>query len=329
MHERSPAMVKSEFSAKPSRNMNSPGPPRKSVSLSGTKNMEKAEYIESQQEKISPHNSVLIGGGDAVNTEMDTIGALGLTTGLNSSAATTMHQTSIPHQTVNGGNPLIKMIGGFGGVITSQAATLADFVQTGTQELAGSAMDRARSVGSTAKNIGEEVERRRNLIGKHVSAFTNQALSSLVPSNQKSISIQFPGWISDNELENLTDDLFQESSMTTPNHGNGYSRTISRLIGYEDDSISASNATQRLFFGLVHMYLLLLLIASFPAQWRTRTKIVISRKNETVSPNSGVSTDSENSDSDESGASSVGILDTDSLIPRKENHLKKSLSYVL
>ena len=239
------------------------------------------------------------------------------------STPTIMHQTSIQNQNGPGGNPLIKMIGGFGGAISSQAATLAEFVQSGTQELAGSAIDKARSVGSTARNIGEEVERRRDLIGKHVSSFTNQALSSLVPANQKSLSIPFPGWISDNELENLPDDLFRQNSMPSPNHGNGYSRTISRIIGLEDDSLSASNITQKLFFGLVHLYLLLLLIASFPAQWTTRTKLIISRKDEAASPNAGIPTDSENSDSDESGASSIEVP------PGKEIRLKKSLSYVL
>lgn len=239
------------------------------------------------------------------------------------STPTIMHQTSIQNQNGPGANPLIKMIGGFGGAISSQAATLAEFVQSGTQELAGSAIDKARSVGSTARNIGEEVERRRDLIGKHVSSFTNQALSSLVPASQKSLSIPFPGWISDNELENLPDDLFRQNSMTSPNNGSGYSRTISRIIGLEDDSLSASNITQKLFFGLVHLYLLLLLIASFPAQWTTRTKIVISRKDEAVSPNAGIPTDSENSDSDESGSSSIEMP------PGKEIRLQKSLSYVL
>lgn len=231
-----------------------------------------------------------------------------------------MQQTNIPTQVGNGGNPIFRMIGGVGGRISSQAATFADFVQSGTQELAGSAMERARSVGSTARNIGEEVERRRDLIGKHVSAFTNQALSSLVPTSQKSLSIQYPGWIPDIELENLPDDMFGQSSMTVSSRRNSVKRTISRMIGLEDDSISASNITQKFFFGLVHLYLLLLLIASFPAQWTTRTKIVAARKEDLTSPNAAIPTDSENSDSDDS---------IDSFLAEKDNKLKKRLSYDL
>lgn len=231
-----------------------------------------------------------------------------------------MQQTNIPTQVGHGGNPIFRMIGGVGGAISSQAATFADFIQSGTQELAGSAMDKARSVGSTARNIGEEVERRRDLIGKHVSAFTNQALSSLVPSNQKSLSVQYPGWIPDIELENLPDDLFAQNAMAGSSRQSSFKRTISRIIGLEDDSMSASNITQKLFFGLVHLYLLLLLIASFPAQWTTRTKIVASRKEDSSSPNAAVPTDSENSDSDDS---------IDSFVAEKENKLKKRLDYDL
>eukprot|EP00536_Pseudo-nitzschia_multiseries_P016340 jgi/Psemu1/328205/estExt_fgenesh1_pg.C_10800003 len=247
----------------------------------------------------------------------------GITTAVNS------HQTNMPNPASSGGNPFFKVIGVFGGAISTQAASIAEFVQSGTQELAGNAIDKARSVGSTAKTLGEEVERRRDLIGKHVSAFTNQALSSLVPSNQKGLSIQYPGWITDSELQDLSENLFEEDDMAKPDLETSYRQTLSRLIGLDDDSMSASNATQKVFFGLVHLYLLLLLIASFPAQWTTRTKLVVTRKRETSSHNVTVPTDSENSDSDDSGASSVEALDTDSMMSAKENQIKKSLSYVL
>ena len=94
--------------------------------------------------------------------------------------------------------------------------------------------------------------------------------------------------------------------------------------------MSASNVTQKLIFGMVHLYLLLLLIASFPAKWSTRTKSVVTRKTTGSSYMVAVPADSENSDSDESGASSVEILDdTRSMMAEKEIQLKKSLSYVL
>ena len=99
-----------------------------------------------------------------------------------------MHQAKTPNHVAPIGNPVLRIIGGVGGVISSQAASFTDFIQSGAQEFAGSAMEKARFVGSTARNLGEEVERRRDLIGKHISIFTSQTMSSFYPSNQKSIS---------------------------------------------------------------------------------------------------------------------------------------------
>lgn len=242
------------------------------------------------------------------------------------------HQTNTATHAAPIGKPVFRLIGGVGGAISSQAATLADFVQSGAHDIAGGAMDKARSVGSTARKMGEEVERRTDLIGKHVSTFTNQALSSFYPSDQKSVSIPvpFPGWITDSELEEISANLFEQSSVTTPERETTYTRIISRIIGLEEGSMSASNVTQKLIFGMVHLYLLLLLIASFPAKWSTRTKSVVTRKTTESSYMVAVPADSENSDSDESGASSVEILDdTRSMMAEKEIQLKKSLSYVL
>jgi hypothetical protein len=55
-----------------------------------------------------------------------------------------------------------------------------------------------------------------------------------------------------------------------------------------------TNSTQRFFFGMVHLYLLLLLIVSFPAELTTRTKLVVVRKT------AQALSDSELSDSEES-----------------------------
>jgi len=245
------------------------------------------------------------------------------------------YQTNTSNNIAPAGKPVFRLIGGVGSAVSSQAASFVDFVQSGAHEISGGAMDKARSVGSTARKMGEEVERRRARIGKHVSTFTNQALSSFLPSGQKSVSIPFPfpGLITDSELEEIISaNLFEQNSITKLDHETTYTRIISRIIGLEDTAMSASNVTQKLFFGMVHLYLLLLLIASFPAKWSTRTKLVVMRKTESSSSSSyaaAVPADSENSDSDESGASSVEILDAESMMFEKEIQLKKRLSYVL
>ncbi len=229
-----------------------------------------------------------------------------------------VQSTSYHDPTPSGSNAVVRTIGGVTDAISTQAASLADFVQSGAHELSTSTLDKVRSVGTAARNLGEEVERRRDLIGKHVSAFTHQALSSFYPKDQKSLSIPFPGWITESELNRISGQLYTENSSTRDEKGNGFGRLISRLLGSEP----ASNATQKFFFGLVHLYLLLLLIASFPAQWTTRTCIRLHRRR---APSH--TTDSDNSDSDESGAYSVGIREAS--IADKEIQIKKSLSYVL
>jgi len=239
------------------------------------------------------------------------------------------YQTNTANNIAPAGKPAFRLIGGVGSAFSSQAASFADFVQSGAHEISGGAMDKARSVGSTARKMGEEVERRTARIGKHVSTFTNQALSSFFPSGQKSVSIPFPGLITDSELEEIISaNLFEQNSITKLDHETTYTRIISRIIGLEDTSMSASNVTQKLFFGMVHLYLLLLLIASFPAKWSTRTKLVVTRKTESLS-SSYVASVPTDSDSDESGASYVENHDTESMMFEKEIQLKQSLSYVL
>ena len=86
--------------------------------------------------------------------------------------------------------------------------------------------------------------------------------------------------------------------------GSFFVRTFSQFFKHEaspsalDEIIPmihpSTNSTQRFFFGVVHLYLLLLLIVSFAAQLTTRTKLVVVRKT------AQALSDSENSDSESS-----------------------------
>jgi hypothetical protein len=237
----------------------------------------------------------------------------------------------------HGSNPLFRTIGGFGEVLSTQAASVAENLH----DIGGAALDKVRSFGDAAKTLGEEVERKRELIGKHVAAFTNQAMSSFYPKDQKSLAVPFPGWISDTELSRISGELYKQSNHRAKKDplNNNFTRVMFRILGIEESSMSTSNATQKLFFSLihtlVHLYLLLLLISSFPAQWTTRTKLIVTRKstNQSSSSSHNVS-DSDYSDSEDSGMSSVGVHDaTVAAFPTpadgKEINIKKSLNYVL
>jgi hypothetical protein len=195
-----------------------------------------------------------------------------------------MHPTSNPSESAPAGhNFVFRTLGHFGGVLSSQASNFADFVQTGASEFGNSAAETARSMGDAARNLGEEMERRRDSIGKHMSAFTSQAMSSLYPKD-KSVIAPFPLWISDSELDRISSQILgvgdEEYGAKTDNSlVQRLARAWNRFLGLEPSFNGVTGertyATQKWLFGLVHLYLLLILIASFPEQRTKRAKYVI------------------------------------------------------
>lgn len=190
-----------------------------------------------------------------------------------------------------GQNPLSRALEGVTGALTVGASNVAGIVQHGATELGTGAISAARSMGDAARNLGEEVERRRELIGKHLSQFAHQAVTSIYSGgkDQKALSA-LPKW-----LETMPFDIPIDSNGHSKNEGSrgrifGGAPFLSKLFGGPDlanrsapDEIvpmihPSGNATQRLFFGMVHLYLLLILIVSFPAHLTTRTKLVMTRK---------------------------------------------------
>lgn len=212
------------------------------------------------------------------------------------------HQHFSQQDWSNSGNVLVRTIEGFGDVLSSQTANFANFVHSGAQELSNTAMERAKSVGSAARNLGEELERKRELIGKHVSAFSSRAMSSFYSTDEKKLAIALD-WISDTELTKISGQLYEKRLPGKGEDGRLVTRILSWAIGMDGSSLPTGNSTQRLFFSLVHMYLLLLLIASFPAEWTTRTKLVVVKR--ASPPSSHAILESDNSDSDDSGVDSM------------------------
>lgn len=192
---------------------------------------------------------------------------------------------------------LAKFIGEFGDALSSHASGIAGLVQTGATEVTNSAVNTARSVGGAARNLGGEVERRRELIGKHLSGFA----SSFYGRGQKSLAPTLPKWIENMSHVHIPSDEKQNSGSTEEGTLSHYlfrffTQKTSRTALDEIVPMihPATNATQRFFFGMVHLYLLLLLIVSFPAELSRRTKLIVVRKT------AQALSDSELSDSEES-----------------------------
>lgn len=226
-------------------------------------------------------------------------------------------QTSPSTSSKTSANPVLKALEGFGEVVSSTSNNIAGFVQNSASEFTNTAVNTARSVGDAARSLGEDMERRRDGLGKHVSAFARHTMSAFYGRDQKSLKVVLPNfWLGDMSNLNL-DDMADPKKHTNAPRGRIFKSTIlSKLFGSEESQIAAdeivpmiyppTNATHRLFIGIVHLYLLLILIVSFPAHFTTRTKLVVIRKKlQAIS-------DSENSDSD--GENSTGSLD---FFPRK------------
>jgi hypothetical protein len=210
-------------------------------------------------------------------------------------------------------NPLVRAFEGVSGIVVTSATNVAGIVQQSAIEIGSGAVTAAKSMGDAARNLGEEVELRRKLIGKHVTQFAHQALTSIYSGGKDHKAVAtIPKW-----LETMPFDMPPEHrSPTGGKAANG--RTfrelsfLARFFGSSDtpndfapDEITpmihpSPNVTHRLFLGMVHLYLLLILVVSFPANLSTRTKLVISRKSKLT----GVQPVSSDSDSEGSSTES-------------------------
>ncbi|KAG7343060.1 hypothetical protein IV203_021005 [Nitzschia inconspicua] len=219
-------------------------------------------------------------------------------------------QHSLQEESRNTANPFYQTVGSVGAALTSQVAGLAEFLHSGAHDLSCSAIDTAKSMGSAAKSLSEELERKRELIGKHVSAFSNRALSNFYSTEGKKLAVTLD-WISDPVLSRISVEVNGlDRKKKDMKKMSWVSRFIRWAFGFHASSLSAADVTQRLLFSLVHLYLLLMLIATFPAQWTTQTKLVLTKR----PPNP--SSEPENSDSDNS---------VDTTTPHEDSPIKKRL----
>ena len=215
-------------------------------------------------------------------------------------------------------HPVFKAVTGLGETVSSHAMDLAGFVQNGASEMSNHAMNKARSVGDAARNLGEEMDRRRDILGKQFNSMAHQALSSLYGRDQKALTVVLPNWVGEMSKLNLGDDAL-DNLANSPPRGRVFRIPLAKLFGIEElppapDEIvpmihqASHTSTQRVFLGLVHLYLLLLLIVSFPAHRTTVTKLYIRKPGYQ---------DSESSDSESSlEADSPPLKDLDLSIPR-------------
>lgn len=179
-------------------------------------------------------------------------------------------------------HPAFKIVAGLSETVSSHAMDFAGFVHNGATEMSNHAINTVRSVGDAARSLGEEMDRRRDIFGKHVNSMAHQALSSFYGRDQKALTVVLPNWVGDMSRLNIGDGSMFDNS---PPRGRVFRIPLARLFGIEElppapDEIvpmihqATHTSTRRVFLGLVHLYLLLLLIVSFPHR-TTVTKLYV------------------------------------------------------
>jgi hypothetical protein len=177
------------------------------------------------------------------------------------------------------GNPLFRVFTGVTESATSHAMGLAGMVQHGAFAMAGHATNAAYSFGGIAQGVGSEIDRRRGLLVKHAILLpdTVMHLVSRDPDPIQTVT----DWVSGNATPEDEEEL-----PTRVSSGRVFGYPLSRWFSstyHAPDEIGpmkirpTMTMTRKLFLTLVHLYLLLLLIVSFPGSYKTRSKFVVRR----------------------------------------------------
>lgn len=232
------------------------------------------------------------------------LGPLSQVKGVSSPAMT---QSTVSSTSPKGQKLFSKAVDGVGGLLSSGASNVAGFVHTGANELGSGAISAARSVGDAAKNLGGEIDRRRERIAKHVSHFAHQAMTSVYVGKEARAVAALPKWLETMpRISSLDENIMDGES---PSKDDWKTRILTRVFGGEDTlSVAApdeilpmiyqpTSSAHSMFLWVVHLYLLLMLITSLPTHLTRKSSLESSRKGACLHSDS---------DSDSETGSSIG-----------------------
>jgi hypothetical protein len=204
--------------------------------------------------------------------------------------------TPSPQKPPELGNPLFRFYTGVAESATSHAMGFAGMVQHGAFAMAGHATNAAYSFGGIAQGVGSEIDRRRGLLVKHAILLpdTVMHLVSRDPDPIQTVT----DWVSGN----ATPEDEEEELQTRVSSGRAFGYPLSRWFSdtyHAPDEIGpmkirpTMTMRRKLFLALVHLYLLLLLIVSFPGSYKSRSKFVVRRSgaNKKISNDKGLAED--------------------------------------
>jgi hypothetical protein len=219
-------------------------------------------------------------------------------------------------------HPILDTVSSWGAAVTSKAMNAAAMVQHGAIGAMGHATNAAKIVGEASHHAWKDLDRRRDIMVKHVVTLP-ETIHKIVTRREDPIQ-SVTDWVA----SNMTPSPDESEPTHRRAHGRAFGYPLSRWFGemyYAPDEIGpmvihpTMDMTRKVFLSLVHLYLLLLFIVSFPGSQTTRTKLLI-RKCQAVREMS----ESESDDSgDDACPGTDGEKSMDSFAPQMKRRISR------
>jgi hypothetical protein len=184
------------------------------------------------------------------------------------------------------GNPVFNLLGGFADIVKTQSVEMAVLAKKSAADAAEHAGAVAKLLGETLLDVGREMDRRRDTFVKHSVAVPG--IMTKMVSRDPDAFEAFSRWMAGRpSIEEEAAEEAKAAALLAAQRipkGRAFGYPLSRWFGedyYASDEIGPLKihpTINRIILTLVHLYLLLLFLVSFPSSYSTRTKLVIRSK---------------------------------------------------
>lgn len=195
--------------------------------------------------------------------------------GITSSVLQQPSPTKVPE---NGGLGVFKVLGSTTDAVTSHAMGLAGAMQHGAAEAAANVGQAMHNAGDSMRYFSEEAERNRQALWKELVTVSHRNPSDVLADVVAKIKGEVDEDV-DVEMEAAAEET--KPSFDVP-HGRVFRQTTSKWFGetleVPDEIAPMVHPTMnKTILSLVHLYLLLILIVSFPPTNSNKTRCVVRR----------------------------------------------------
>ena len=193
-------------------------------------------------------------------------------------------QSSTPTQGTTNENAVLSAMFGFRDFVLTQTTTMSEMTKQSMLDAADHIGQMSKMLVESATDMAKEADRRRDLLVKHTVA-APEVFMKLLARDEATIQY-FVRWMSgqpEPEVIGVDHNNVDSPLATRPRgpRGRTFGYPLSRWFGediyYSPDEIEPMTihpTINRVILTLVHLYLLLLFIVSFPGSYSTRTKIL-------------------------------------------------------